>query len=56
VLIDRRENIIELGANGAAKTHIVIAIGLAVCQHGTKTRFATAVAIVHELIEVHDEK
>ena len=32
-----------------------VGIGLAACQHGIKTRFATA-AIVHELIEARDDK
>jgi DNA replication protein DnaC len=54
--VDRRENIIALGPSGVGKTHVAIGIGLAACQHGIKTRFATAAAIVHELIEVRDDK
>jgi DNA replication protein DnaC len=54
--VDRRENIIALGPSGVGKTHVAIGIGLAACQHGIKTRFATAAAIVHELIEAHDDK
>ena len=54
--VDRRENIIALGPSGVGKTHVAIAIGLAACQHGIKTRFATAAAIVHELIEARDDK
>ena len=54
--VDRRENIIALGPSGVGKTHVAIGIGLAACQHGIKTRFATAAAIVHELIEARDEK
>jgi DNA replication protein DnaC len=53
--VDRRENIIALGPSGVGKTHIAIGLGLAACQHGIKTRFATAAAIVHELIEARDE-
>ena len=53
-VVDRRENIIALGPSGVGKTHA--AIGLAACQHGIKTRFATAAAIVHELIEARDDK
>ena len=53
---DRRENIVALGPSGVGKTHLAIGIGLAACQHGIKTRFATAAAIVHELIEARDEK
>ena len=52
--VERRENIIALGPSGVGKTHLAIGIGLAACQHGIKTRFATAAAIVHELIEARD--
>ena len=31
-------------------------LGLAACQRGIKTRFTTAAAIVHELIEARDDK
>ena len=54
--VDRRENIIALGPSGVGKTHTAIGLGLAACQHGIKTRFATAAAIIHELIEARDEK
>lgn len=54
--VDRRENVIALGPSGVGKTHLAIALGVAACQRGIKTRFATAAAIVHELIEAHDEK
>jgi DNA replication protein DnaC len=54
--VDRRENIIALGPSGVGKTHVAIGIGLAACQHGIKTRFATAATIVHKLIEARDNK
>ena len=54
--VDRRENIIVLGPSGVGKPHVAIGIGLAACQHGTKTHFATAAAIVHELIEAQNDK
>jgi len=54
--VDRRKNIIALGPSGVGKTHVAIGIGLAACQHGIKTRFTTAAAIVHELIEARDDK
>lgn len=54
--VDRRENVIALGPSGVGKTHIAIGLGLAACQRGIKTRFATAAAIVHELMEARDEK
>jgi DNA replication protein DnaC len=54
--VDRHENIIALGPSGVGKTHIAIGLGLAACQRGIKTRFTTAAAIVHELIEARDDK
>jgi DNA replication protein DnaC len=35
---------------------VALGIGLAARQRGIKTRFATAAAIVHEMIEARDEK
>jgi DNA replication protein DnaC len=54
--VARRENVIALGPSGTGKTHVSIGIGLAACQRGIKTRFATAAAIVHEMIEAQDDK
>jgi len=54
--VSRRENVIALGPSGVGKTHIALGLGLAACQRGIRTRFATAAAIVHELIEARDEK
>ena len=54
--VARRENVIALGPSGTGKTHVACGIGLAACQGGVKTRFATAAAIVHEMIEAQDEK
>ncbi len=53
--VSRHENIIALGPSGVGKTHNALGIGLAACQRGIKTHFATAAAIVHELIEARDE-
>ena len=47
--IARRENVILLGPSGVGKTHVALALGLAV-------RFATAAQLVHELIEARDER
>ena len=38
------------------QTHVAIGLGLAACQRGVKTRFVTAAAIVHEMIEARDER
>jgi DNA replication protein DnaC len=52
----RRENVIALGPSGTGKTHIALGLGLAACQQGLKVRFTTAAALVHELVEVVDER
>ena len=54
--VERRENVVAPGPSGVGKTHVAIGLGLAACQRGVKTRFATAAAIVHELVEARDEK
>ena len=54
--IDRRENVLALGNSGTGKTHIGLALGLAACQRGYRTRFTTAAALVNELFEARDER
>ena len=54
--IDRRENVLALGNSGTGKTHIGLALGLAACQRGYRTRFTTAAAPVNELLEARDER
>ena len=54
--VDRRENVITLGNSGTGKTHVALGLGLAACQKGLSVGFTTAAALVHELIEAHDEK
>ena len=53
--IQRRENIIAVGNSGTGKTHIALGLGLAACQRGMSVGF-TAAALVHELMEVRDER
>ena len=54
--IDRNENVIALGNSGTGKTHVALGLGLAACQRGLSVGFATAAALVHELIEARDER
>ena len=54
--IDRRENVLARGNSGTGKTHIGLALGLAACQRGYRTRFTTAAALVNELFEARDER
>ena len=48
--LDRRENVLALGNSGTGKTHLALALGLAVCQKGYRVRFTTAAALVNELL------
>ncbi|HSF93607.1 MAG TPA: IS21-like element helper ATPase IstB [Thermohalobaculum sp.] len=52
----RRENVIALGPSGTGKTHVALGFGQAACQKGLKVRFATAAALVHELVEAVDDR
>src|ERR671921_1193812 len=54
--VTRRENVIALGNSGTGKTHVALGLGLAACQKGLSVGFATAAALVHELLEARDEK
>jgi DNA replication protein DnaC len=54
--IARRDNVIAVGNSGTGKTHIVLGLGLAACQKGLSVGFIAAAAMVHELIEVRDER
>jgi DNA replication protein DnaC len=54
--VERRENVIALGNSGTGKTHVALGLGLAACQKGMSVGFATAAALVHELLEARDEK
>jgi DNA replication protein DnaC len=53
--IERRENVIALGPPGTGKTHVALGIGLAACQKGLSVAFATAAALVSEMMEARDE-
>lgn len=54
--VARRENVLVIGNTGTGKTHVALGLGLAACQKGISVRFATAAAIVRELIEARDER
>ena len=54
--IQRRENVIAVGSSGTGKSHVALGLGLAACQLGMSVGFTTAAALVHELMEVRDER
>lgn len=51
-----RDNIIAVGNSGTGKTHVALALGLAACQRGFSVLFATAAALVHQLMEARDDR
>jgi DNA replication protein DnaC len=53
--IPRRENLILFGTVGAGKTHLAIAIGMAACDAGFRTRFWRTPVLVNALTEAKKE-
>ena len=53
--IPRRENIILYGNVGAGKTHLAIAMGVAACDAGFRTKFWRTAALVNALTEAKRE-
>ncbi|RJQ52859.1 MAG: AAA family ATPase [Actinobacteria bacterium] len=53
--VGAKENVVCLGASGTGKTHVAIAIGLAVIYAGSRVRFTTAVSLAQELLAAADE-
>jgi len=49
--IPRKENLILYGNVGAGKTHLAIALGVAACDAGFRTRFWRTAALVNALTE-----
>ena len=49
--VPRRENLIMYGNVGAGKTHLAIAVGIAACDAGYKTRFYRTATLVNALTE-----
>jgi DNA replication protein DnaC len=54
-IADRR-NVIFMGKSGTGKTHLAIALGMAACAQGIRTRFTTGCTLANELIEARDER
>lgn len=49
--LERKENLIFLGAVGTGKTHLATAIALKACQQGRHVRFFTAASLADILLE-----
>ncbi len=54
--IDRGEPLVLLGDSGTGKSHLLIGVGIAACDQGRSVRYATAAALVNELVEAADER
>ena len=54
--LDKRENLILVGASGTGKTHLATALGMAACLAGKKVRFSRMTELITTLIEARDEK
>lgn len=53
--MDRNENLILYGRNGAGKSHMATAIGVEACMQGKKVRFYKTATLVNELTDAKSE-
>lgn len=49
--VDKKENLIMIGAVGTGKTHLATAVTLRACQNGKRCRFFTAASLANILLE-----
>lgn len=49
--LERKENLIFMGAVGTGKTHLAAAIAMKACEQGRHTRFFTAASLANLLLE-----
>ena len=54
--LDAGEPIVALGDSGTGKTHLLIGLGLAACEQGSRVRYVTTAALVNELVEAADDR
>lgn len=54
--IDRRENVLLIGASGTGKSHLATALAFAACGHGKRVRFFTTTTLVTQLLEKREER
>jgi DNA replication protein DnaC len=51
--IEKKENLILMGAVGTGKTHLATGIALRACQSGRNAKFFTAAGLANQLLEKH---
>ena len=49
--VNKKENLVLLGASGTGKTHLAAAVALNVCEQGRHVRFFTATGLANLLLE-----
>ena len=54
--LDKGEPVVLLGDSGTGKSHLLIGMGMAVCEQGRAVRYATCAGLVNELVEAADER
>jgi len=54
--LDRRENVLFIGASGTGKTHLATALALIACNQGRRVRFFTTTGLVTHLLEKREER
>ena len=56
VFLEKKENLILLGAVGTGKTHLATGIALRACQSGRSARFFTVASLANTLLEKNQKK
>jgi DNA replication protein DnaC len=49
--LDRAENVVAIGTVGTGKTHLLTALGVALCRSGRRVRFFTAAGLINTMQE-----
>src|ERR1700726_2104953 len=55
VYIGRAEPVIFIGDSGTGKTHLLTGLAVAACRQKRRVRFATAAALINELVEARQQ-
>ena len=54
--IDKRENLLLIGASGTGKTHLATALALSACLQGRKVKFYRVTELIALMLEAREEK
>ncbi|SIO57938.1 DNA replication protein DnaC [Singulisphaera sp. GP187] len=53
--IDKRENVLFVGASGTGKTHLATSLAVEACQRGKRVRFVRVTELITSLLEARDQ-